>query len=41
MPQRFYIYANHVGISANEAYCFLQNKLLQKEMAKRKNTADD
>lgn len=41
ISQRFYLFEGQAGISADEAYRFLQNKWLEKQMqAKRKQTGD-
>jgi hypothetical protein len=40
VSQRFYFSDNGVGISADEAYRFLQNKLLEKQMQMKRKQAD-
>lgn len=41
ISQRFYLFEGQAGISVDEAYRFLQNKWLEKQMqAKRKQTGD-
>ena len=41
MSQRFYFFDGQIGISIDEAYRFLQNRWLEKQMQAKKKQSDE